>query len=79
MLHVALRCGDGRLVGFQSMEPFAAARARGFEKLFTSIREDNPAALAAYAGQGFRVVGRAERHLRVHGLYVAEIIVERFL
>jgi L-amino acid N-acyltransferase YncA len=114
VFHVALRCGDGRLVGFQSMEPFATytslfdhvgvlgtyvdaacrrqqvarrlfaatfatARARGFEKLFTYIREDNPAALAAYAGQGFRVVGRAERHLRVHGLYVAEIIVERFL
>ena len=58
---------------------FAAARVKGYEKLFTYIREDNPPALAAYAGQGFRVVGRAERHLKVDGRYVAEVIVERFL
>ena len=114
VFHVALRSGDGLLVGFQSMEPFAtysslfdhvgvlgtyvdaacrrqrvasrlfaatftAARAKGYEKLFTYIREDNPAALAAYAARGFRVVGRAERHLKVDGRYVAEVIVERFL
>lgn len=111
---VALRCDDGRLVGFQSTEPFAAythafdhvgvigtyvaaacrrrqvatrlfaatfaaARDKAFEKLFTYVREDNPAALATYAAQGFRVVGRAERHLKCDGGYVAEIIVERFL
>jgi L-amino acid N-acyltransferase YncA len=58
---------------------FAAARAKGYEKLFTYIREDNPGALATYAAQGFRVVGIAERHLKVDGRYVAEIIVERFL
>ena len=114
MFHVSLRRGDGLLVGFQSLEPFAtytslfdhvgvlgtyvdaacrrqqvasrlfaatfaAARVNGYEKLFTYIREDNPPALAAYAGQGFRVVGRAERHLKVDGRYVAEVIVERFL
>lgn len=114
VFHVALRRGDGLLVGFQSLEPFAtytslfdhvgvlgtyvdaafrrqqvasrlfattftAARVKGYEKLFTYIREDNPPALAAYAGQGFRVVGRAERHLKVDGRYVAEVIVERFL
>jgi L-amino acid N-acyltransferase YncA len=114
VFHVALRGGDGLLVGFQSLEPFAtytslfdhvgvlgtyvdaacrrqqvasrlfaatftAARAKGYEKLFTYIREDNPAALAAYAAEGFRVVGKAERHLKVDGRYVAEVIVERFL
>ena len=114
VFRVALRSGDGLLVGFQSLEPFAAytslfdhvgvlgtyvdascrrqgvasrlfaatfttARAKGYEKLFTYIREDNPAALAVYARQGFRVVGRAERHLKVDGRYVAEVIVERFL
>jgi len=114
VFNVALRRSDGRLVGLQSMEPFAsysrrfdhvgvlgtyvdascrrrgvatrlfeatfaAARLKGYEKLFTYIREDNPAALATYGGQGFRTVGRAERHLKVDGRYVAEIIVERFL
>lgn len=114
VFHVAVRTGDGMLVGFQSMEPFAtythlfdhvgvigtyvdsacrrqqvaarlfaatfaAASSKGYEKLFTYIREDNPTALAAYARQGFRIVGKAERHVKVDGRYVAEIIVERLL
>ena len=111
---VAERATEGRLVGFQSMEPFAtwtqafghvgvigtyvaldcrrqgiadrlfqgtfeAARAKGYEKLFTYIRADNAAALAAYSRQGFRVVGTAERQAKVAGRYVDEVIVERFL
>ena len=114
IFYVAVRQGDGALVGFQSMEPFAtytrafdhvgvigtyvdlacrgqgvadrlfaatfdAARAKGHEKIFTYIRADNPAALAAYAGQGFRVVGRAERQAKIRGCYVDEVIVERLL
>lgn len=50
---------------------FTAARAKGYEKLFTYIREDNPAALAAYAAQGFRVVGKwsaTSRSLAKRGL-----------
>ncbi|RPI28379.1 MAG: GNAT family N-acetyltransferase [Acidobacteria bacterium] len=58
---------------------FAAARRKGYEKLFTYIRSDNPAALAAYGKQGFRVVGIAERHAKVEGRYIDEVIVERFL
>jgi L-amino acid N-acyltransferase YncA len=58
---------------------FAAARRKGYEKIFTYIRADNPAALATYAKHGFRIVGRAERHLKIGGQYVDEIIVERFL
>jgi L-amino acid N-acyltransferase YncA len=58
---------------------FKAARQKGYEKIFTYIRADNPPALAAYQSQGFRVVGKAERHARVDGRYVDVIIVERAL
>lgn len=57
----------------------AAARGKGYEKLFTFVREDNPAALQAYLRHGFRVVGIAERHARIDGRYVNEIIIERLL
>jgi L-amino acid N-acyltransferase YncA len=56
---------------------FAAARRKGYEKIFTYIRADNPAALATYARHGFRVVGRAERHVKTGGQYIDEIVVER--
>jgi L-amino acid N-acyltransferase YncA len=58
---------------------FDAARRKGCEKLFTYIRDDNPAALAAYAKHGFEAVGRARRHAKAGGRYIDEIIVERFL
>jgi L-amino acid N-acyltransferase YncA len=70
------RCGiAGRLLAATD----AAARSKGYEKLFTYVRADNPAALAAYEALGFRVVGRAERQLKTRNRYVDEIIVERFL
>ncbi len=77
--YVDASCRRQRVASRLFAATFTAARAKGYEKLFTYIREDNPAALAAYAGQGFRVVGRAERHLKVGGRYLAEVIVERFL
>jgi len=58
---------------------FEAARRQGFEKIFTYIRADNPAALATYAAQEFQVVGTARRHAKADGRYVDEVIVERFL
>jgi L-amino acid N-acyltransferase YncA len=58
---------------------FEAARGKGYEKLFTYIRKDNPDALATYCSQGFRVVGVAENQAKVHGRYIDEVIVERFL
>jgi len=58
---------------------FQAARQKGYEKIFTYIRADNPAALATYQEHGFRIVGKAERHAKVHGSYVDVTIVERFL
>ena len=58
---------------------FAAAIEKGYEKLFTYVRVDNDAALQAYRRQGFRVVGVAERHARLGGRYVDEIVIEKIL
>lgn len=111
---VAERREDRRIVGFQSMEPFATytrafdhvgvlgtfvelsqrrqgiasglfqatfetARAIGYEKIFTFIRADNSAALAAYLRQGFRIVGTAQRQAKIRGRYIDEMIVEKLL
>jgi len=56
-----------------------AARRKGYEKIFTYIRTDNPVALATYQKHGFRIVGTAERHAKLHGRYVDVVVVERFL
>ena len=111
---VAVENQDDKIVGLQSMEPFASytrafdhvgvigtfvdltrrrrgtatrlfhatfdrAREKGYEKLHTFIRGDNPAALAAYMRHGFRIVGTAQRQAKLRGNYIDEIIVERFL
>jgi L-amino acid N-acyltransferase YncA len=105
---------DGRVVGFQVLEPFAtytkafdhvgtlgtyvalgqrrqgiakalfaatleAARQKGYEKIFTFVRADNPAALATYQAQGFAVIGTARRHAKIGGRYVDEILIEKHL
>ena len=111
---VAERVPDGELLGFQSLEPFAAythafdhvgvigtyvaldhrrqgiasrlfeatfsaARKLGYEKIFTYIRADNPAALATYRRHGFQEVGRAHRQVKIRGAYIDEVFVEKFL
>ena len=111
---VAVRQPGQQVVGFQSMEPFAAythafdhvgvlgtyvagpfrrqgvaaalfaamfeaARRNGFEKFFTFVRADNPAALAAYLKHGFSVIGTARRQAKIRGGYVDEILIEKFL
>ena len=58
---------------------FEAARAKGFEKLFSYVRADNPQALAFYLGLGFRIVGTAKRQAKIGRAYVDEVIIERFL
>jgi len=58
---------------------FAAARDKGYEKVFTFVRADNPAALQTYLGQGFVVVGNAKRQARIDGQYVDEILIEKWL
>ena len=62
---------------FEAMLP--AAIEKGYEKLFTYVRADNVAALGVYRRQGFRVVGIAERHARIDGCYVDEILIEKIL
>lgn len=114
IFHVAIRQDDQKIVGFQSMEPFAtythafdhvgivgtyvdlaergqgiagqlfaatfeAARRKGYEKIFTFIRADNPAALATYQRQGFQLLGTAQRQAKINGIYVDELMVEKFL
>ena len=58
---------------------FEGARQRGYEKFFTFIRADNPAALAAYRHHGFEVIGTARRQARTKHGYVDEVLVEAFL
>ena len=114
MLHIAVLPTEGRVVGFQGLQPFPAhtsawahigiigtfvdeafrrqgvsrhlfaatlqaAPARGYEKLLTYVRADNPAALSAYAAQGFTVVGVSARHTKLADRYVDEIIIEKLL
>jgi L-amino acid N-acyltransferase YncA len=111
---VAIRLSDGRLVGFQIMEPFATyttafdhvgtlgtyvdldirrrgvatrlfeatfetAPQKGYEKIFTFVRADNPVALQAYLRQGFVTIGTARNHARIDGRYIDEILVEKSL
>jgi len=58
---------------------FEAARHKGYEKVFTFVRADNPAALQTYLGQGFLVVGNAKRQARIGGVYIDEILIEKWL
>ena len=58
---------------------FAAARRKGFEKLFAFVRADNPVALQAYRRQGFDTIGTARRHARIAGRFVDEIMIEAWL
>jgi L-amino acid N-acyltransferase YncA len=58
---------------------FAAARRKGYEKIFTFVRADNLAALASYLNQGFQIVGSARRQAKINGTYVDEIMIEKFL
>jgi L-amino acid N-acyltransferase YncA len=57
----------------------AAAREKGFLKLSAMIRADNPRAIAFYTGQGFRVLGTAERHACVRGVFIDELLTEKHL
>jgi len=58
---------------------FAAAGQKGYEKIFTFVRADNPAALAVYQRAGFETIGIARRHARIDGRYIDEILIEKFL
>ena len=57
----------------------AAAIEKGYEKVFTFVRADNPAALATYHRHGFEIIGTASRQAKIDGRYVDEIMIERSL
>jgi L-amino acid N-acyltransferase YncA len=58
---------------------FAAARALGYEKIFTDLRADNLASLAYHLTMGFTVVGAARGQARTAGRDVDVLFIERFL
>ncbi len=58
---------------------FEKARLKGYEKIFTFVRADNPAALAAYLAQGFTIIGTARNHAKIDDRYVDEVLIERAL
>ena len=58
---------------------FAAARALGYDKVFTDLRADNLDSLAYHLALGFAVVGTARRHARTSGGDVDVLFIERFL
>jgi len=58
---------------------FARAKQKGYEKIFTFVRADNPAALASYQSAGFSIVGVARKQAKIRGACIDEILIERFL
>lgn len=62
-----------------SKATFKAAINKGYEKLFTYVRRDNPSALNFYQKLGFRIVGIAKKQARFGNKYVDEVIIEKFL
>jgi L-amino acid N-acyltransferase YncA/enamine deaminase RidA (YjgF/YER057c/UK114 family) len=54
-----------------------AAGQKGYQKIFTFVRADNRAALAAYLAHDFSVIGVARRHAMISGRFVDEILIER--
>jgi L-amino acid N-acyltransferase YncA len=58
---------------------FEVARKKGYEKIFTYIRADNEAALSTYLGQGFRIIGTAQKQAKINGKDIDEIIIEKLL
>ena len=70
------RNGIGRSL---SHATFQAAREQGFLKIRATIRADNPGAIAFYLSQGFQVIGTAQKHAYVGGVYLDEILIERYI
>jgi len=77
--YVDLGCRRQGVGGRLSEVTFESARCKGYEKLFTFVRADNPMALQFYRSLGFRVVGTAQRQARIGSKYVDEIFIEKFL
>jgi L-amino acid N-acyltransferase YncA len=77
--YVDLECRRQGIATALFQATFVAAMRKGYEKIFTFVRADNPAALHTYLRQGFRTVGTALRHARIGEKHVDEIIIEKQL
>ena len=77
--YVDLNCRRQGIATQLFQATFGSAVRKGYEKIFTFVRADNPAALQTYLRHGFRTVGTAHRQARVGGRYVDEIIIEKLL
>ncbi len=58
---------------------FETAKELGYLKLRATVRGDNPHALAFYQSQGFELIGVAHQHAFLHGRFVDEVLLEKFL
>ena len=76
---VDLGCRRRGVGGRLAEATFESARGKGYEKIFTFVRADNPDALQFYVKLGFQIVGTAGRQAKIGGKYVDEILIERFL
>lgn len=62
-----------------SQATFEEAKKRGFLKIMATVRADNPQAVSFYGSQRFKIVGTARKHAFVHGQYIDEILMEKFI
>jgi len=53
--------------------------ASGIRKLGLRVRADNARALAFYKREGYREIGRLERHYREGNAFIDVVLMERFL
>ena len=58
---------------------FETAKELGYLKLRATVRGDNPHALTFYQSQGFELIGVAHQHAFLHGKYIDEVLLEKFL
>jgi L-amino acid N-acyltransferase YncA len=58
---------------------FDACLSKGYEKIFAYVRADNQVALATYLSQGFSIIGTAKKHAKINGVYIDEVMIERFI
>ena len=70
----------GKGIGTRLSEvTFERAKRMGYEKIFTYVREDNKDSLNFHLKLGFTVVGIASKQAKIHGKYINEILIEKFL
>lgn len=76
---VDLNCRGGGVGRRLAEVTFKRARDKGFEKIFTFVRADNPDALQFYLKLGFRTVGTALKQAKIDGMSIDEVIIEKLL